>query len=439
MNRPPRGHPPAWTYLFRSGTAFDAHTRADDELVDGAARQGERHVLLRSRASRADLGSVERFHGAVLIAPNGVTERHLASAGFAFVRRYALLPSPAQPRWVIPLRPASHGVAALRALATPYRPRGRMLAAAAALLIRAHVPLAGREVLIASRERPPVESEIERLLGLTPASIGLVSGGWGLRHTPTFVALSPKGEALAFVKLAGSERSRRLITREAQVLEAFASNPALRDLAPRLLYAGLLDGHYANVQTPLAGSPGPAHLGTAHRRFLLRLEGAPRDAASSEMLLSIDERLAMGGSDARWLARLIAATRDRLRGVRLPRTLVHGDFAPFNLRIRDGILAGFDWENSALDGLPTVDALHHELQVGFLLHDWSVARAARALDRARDDRNGYGLYGVQVRALQAVYLMDMYLRRIEGGHGASSELTTRYAALLRHVQAELAA
>jgi hypothetical protein len=434
MSADKSGHAPAWTYLFRSGTGFEAGG-VGEALLDGAPRIGDRRVRIHSRPAPADLSGLDRYHGLVLFGPRRVRARDLRSAGFVFVRRYGMFPSIAQPRWVIPLDPSFVALAALRALATPYRLRGRVLAAGATLLVRAGVPLGAREVLVASRERPPLEVELARLVNGNAGSIALASGGWGLRHTPTLVALSAEGTPLAFAKLAGSERSRMLIEREAHLLEAIAARPALRGLAPTLIHAGPLDGVYANVQTPLAGARAPTRLGAAHERFLAKLEGVSRDAAGSAMLGSLRERLPLAGDEAGWLGRIVNSAHAALAGVPLPRTLVHGDFAPFNLRLDAGSLAGFDWENGTEDGLPVIDALHHELQVGFLLKDWDIARAARSLDRFMTERSRAGLLGAQVRALQAVYLLDMYLRRLEGGHGPGSALTSRYAALLRHVSA----
>jgi len=435
MSASASAHAPTWTYLFRHGTGFESAGAGAEELLDGAPRVGDRRVRIHSHPAPADLSGLDRYHGLVLFGPRRVRSRDLHSAGFVFVRRYGMFPSIAQPRWVIPLDPSFVALAALRALATPYRLRGRLLAAGAALVVRAGVPLGAREVLVASRERPPLEVELARLVDGTAGPIAFASGGWGLRHTPTLVALSTEGTPLAFAKLAGSERSRMLIEREAHLLEAIAARPALCGLAPTLIHAGPLDGVYANVQTPLRGRPAPTRLGAAHDRFLGKLEGEPRDAAGSAMLGSIRERLPLAGHDAGWLGRIVDAAHSALAGVRLPRTLVHGDFAPFNLRLDAGSLAGFDWENGTLDGLPLIDALHHELQVGFLLKDWDVGRAVRSLDRFTAERTRAGLSGAQVRALQAVYLLDMYLRRVEGGHGPGSALTSRYAALLRHVSA----
>ena len=64
--------------------------------------------------------------------------------------------------------------------------------------------------------------------------------------------------------------------------------------------------------------------------------------------------------------------------MRIPSTIVHGDFAPWNLREHNGQIAAFDWEYAELDGLPLVDQTHYELQVGYLLKS-GIYRAASRL------------------------------------------------------------
>ena len=111
------------------------------------------------------------------------------------------------------------------------------------------------------------------------------------------------------------------------------------------------DGVFANVQTPLIGRPGPARMSPAHMRFLAALGGGePRDAAASTLLRSLPERMAEKriGSLTQVATRAIEA----LRGAAFVPTVVHGDFAPFNLRMEGGVLRAFDWENAWLDGLP---------------------------------------------------------------------------------------
>src|SRR5439155_24644670 len=63
----------------------------------------------------------------------------------------------------------------------------------------------------------------------------------------------------------------------------------------------------------------------------------------------------------------------------------------------------------------------------------------RALDRLAVERARDGLSRTRVRALQAIYLLDMYLRRLDGGHGEESPLTLKYRELLRHLDADLVA
>jgi hypothetical protein len=93
--------------------------------------------------------------------------------------------------------------------------------------------------------------------------------------------------------------------------------------------------------------------------------------------------------DWRWQqlgkATLAAARRD-LEKVRVPCGFWHGDFAPWNTRVRDGRLSVFDWE-SCEDGAPLGwDTFHFSVQVASLLKkrwrnkfDLAAAPGARGL------------------------------------------------------------
>ena len=96
-------------------------------------------------------------------------------------------------------------------------------------------------------------------------------------------------------------------------------------------------------------------------------EGDPV-AQFSELLTLFEEPHPAFELALRWLA--------RHRPVSSGRTIVHGDFAPWNLRERDGAISAFDWEYGQPSGLPLLDELHYRLQVGFLLENWSPDQAA---------------------------------------------------------------
>src|SRR5205823_151212 len=96
---------------------------------------------------------------------------------------------------------------------------------------------------------------------------------------------------------------------------------------------------------------------------------------------------------------------------------IHGDFAPWNLRAQNAKVVAFDWEYAELDGVPLFDETHYRLQVGYLLENWDIARACAALEQMQLQNPGApGLSSEQVRAIQAVYLIDNLTRLFAEGY-----------------------
>ena len=81
-----------------------------------------------------------------------------------------------------------------------------------------------------------------------------------------------------------------------------------------------------------------------------------------------------------------------------------------------------------MDAVPLMDELHHGLQVGFLLE---TGRCRRRLPTcAPCSQPIASVPARQVAALEALYLLDAYSRRLEEGHPPGERLNQRYAALL---------
>jgi hypothetical protein len=108
--------------------------------------------------------------------------------------------------------------------------------------------------------------------------------------------------------------------------------------------------------------------------------------------------------------------RPALESLLVETTVVHGDFAPWNLRSSHDRISAFDWERSSVEGIPLVDALHHQLQVGFLLHDWSVTRALEHLVWL-GSTHPLGLERDDVYTLATAGMLNFLLRQIEDGKG----------------------
>jgi hypothetical protein len=205
----------------------------------------------------------------------------------------------------------------------------------------------------------------------------------------TIQVMRAGGETLGYIKLGLTKPAGERVRHEASVLEDLS---ALRPHVPRVLYAGDWQNRYMLFQSPLEGRPGPAELSGMHVEFLEKLAAIRRVDKSG---LQVIEEVGARWKEVTWRCDLrwqqlgkdtLAAARRDLEKVTVPCGFWHGDFAPWNTRVRDGRLAVFDWE-SCEDGVPLGwDTFHFSVQVASLLKknwrtkfDLAAAPGARGL------------------------------------------------------------
>lgn len=344
----------------------------------------------------------------------------LRGAGFPHIRRFAMLPSAAQPRWLIPLDPPGIAAAAL-ALYRPVRTSRRVLHAAARAAARLGLHVWYRdELCIARRAASPIEQRIASLFPGTTVRLAISTGAPGraqLRKL-SMAVVSTGGRVLAFAKSGASPASRALVRHEAEVLRTLSAREALANRVPRLLFSGEVGDAWVHVQAPLAGTSARAELAAPEHALLAALRSAElRPAADTAFVRGLRARIAALPPSHHWLLRALDAMRPRLEWLRLPSTVIHGDFAPWNIRVDHGVAAAFDWEYAEPDGLPLVDQCNHLLLVGYLVHGWTTETALAEL-RAMSYAAPLGLDPSDVEVLQILHLLDLVTRFLSEGAGA---------------------
>jgi hypothetical protein len=356
----------------------------------------------------------------------------LSEAGFAYARRFAVLPSLASARWFVPLDAPALSSAAL-SLYTPTRFSARLKRWAARVIMHLRLPIWHRDsVWVASRQIPPLERAMIDLFPGTDVRLALSAGApEPARNRKASVAvLAPDGKLLAFGKAAASGLARQIAAHEAGALRALAKLPGIGDAVPRLLFAGDVDGVFVTAQTPLAGRPTGPRLTPAVQRFLHGLQTSViKPAAKTDLVRGLPDRIAALPAGGARVAEALDGLMPLLEELNVPVTVIHGDFAPWNLREHRGVVSAFDWEYAELDGLPLFDETHFRLQVGSHLHAWIPEQAHEELRRWAIDRP-LSLRPEQVAALQAVYLIDNLTRLLAEGYGQDDEMVAWYLRLL---------
>src|SRR5205814_2134309 len=107
--------------------------------------------------------------------------------------------------------------------------------------------------------------------------------------------------------------------------------------------------------------------------------GPTKLAAETNMVASLPARIAALPTPPADIAATLERFLPTLDQMTVTSTIVHGDFAPWNLRLHRGRISAFDWEYGELDGPPLADEAHFTLQLGFQMQNWTPPQARNAL------------------------------------------------------------
>ena len=177
------------------------------------------------------------------------------------------------------------------------------------------------------------------------------------------------------VKVPLTEAAKFAIAHEAQTLVELQRDGF--EAAPRLVVHDSEDG--VASQTVVHGSR--AHMKLTHEAAsLLQSLQLPNQSTSlrqeSSRFGQNTGQLELSSEDAALMTRALDQIDDSSE---LPAVRVHGDFAPWNIRLQNGSAALLDWEDSRSLGLPLHDAYHfsHMTRCLFGKRPQSVAQELR--------------------------------------------------------------
>jgi hypothetical protein len=280
---------------------------------------------------------------------------------------------------------------------TPYAQAAQTVKATAVRFIQAGWNGWGcSRVLIASRERLPLEKLVAEVTGELEPSFAMSLGVGGNVRKLTVQVMRANGEILGYVKLPLTEAAAERVRHEAATLERLRHFAPLRPYIPKVLYASeWVDGHIL-FQSAGPSCPGPVEFGALHESFLRTLWSAYQvQKPGRELVEEVAARWRKGdpllNADLRELGKSALERAHReLDVVTIPCGIMHGDFVPWNTRLDNGRLFAFDWESAAWDVPLVWDAFHFHVQLANLLKRKTGKRFL--LDRSRNNKGCCMLY-----------------------------------------------
>jgi len=342
--------------------------------------------------------------------------------------RYAVLPSTARPRLLVPLGSRRAGAAAVRGY-SPSRPAARAATRLLAAGFRAGI--AGR--VLRRRAGPPgwdrgaelLETHIEEIMGRRLFMSVFFQTGRPQKK-PVLQLITPRGELVGYAKVGWNDLTRRLVRHEGEVLDQVvqALPHGSPFTVPPVRHRGTWRGHELLITGAVAGVrrdivPEPPLTETATVAALAHGHEAP--FLASGYWETQRSRIETASNDA---ARALAASLESaLRSAELRFVFCHGDWLPWNVgRLAQGGLLVWDWEWSRPAAPAGLDAAQWVFQVELNLRGRepgdAVAHAARA---AHETLPRLGVPSELAQPLIAMHVVEAILRLEEaraGGVGA---------------------
>jgi hypothetical protein len=344
-------------------------------------------------------------------------------AGFEVIEIYAVLPDLRRPRLLVPLTQPRMAAASLRQFNQGMSQLARLRKAAAGLSLRPPIGrLTARHRITLARSdgaTPTLGEHLARLVGAPALAYSVGLGPIRPNMKPVLQLLAPDGDVIGYAKVAWNALTSRLVDHEAAVLRRYGREAPATFAVPTLLASGTWNGRLVAITSPMP-----------HR--LLR-SGARNAEVPPDALREIAER---GGRTAGELVRhaywpslrarvegtaapargaAVRGALDRLQrdegGTELAFGSWHGDLAPGNTSVVDGLLRIWDWERS-VDGVPIgLDSIHFHYQLASFAGGRRVGEALRrgvqgaapALERLGVDRRTHAL-------LASLYLLERLVR-----------------------------
>ena len=312
------------------------------------------------------------------------------------------------PRWLLPA-----GSRLADSILREWRPYGRLTHLywrAVRLASRWGVPRLAPGTTSARLPRDAAKQVLRRagFEGEAEAPVILVGNTGSTRKLLVFLAIAGRGNVV--IKIPLGPLAGASLANEAEVLKRLNGGCG----APRILDYQLDTG--AAITEYLPGRLGSRRLKPDYLRMLIDLARRGEAVTLRERAAGLRERLGGHGAfddKGEAVERALALLED---DTSLPAALVHGDFAPWNIRDRGDGCSLIDWESAEWTGLPLHDLCHFFCMQAKLFAPRTLF--AQTLEREGSWRRylaALELPPALLRPLEAAFLLDSLARTREWG------------------------
>lgn len=327
-------------------------------------------------------------------APARITFGRRPRGPHARVRSYAVVPTPANPKLLVPSRPNRTAAQAVRSYNTggPRRQRAMLAVLAAGLRVglgsvypyRMHVTDA------LGAERDDIEQRLSEICG-RPVRVALFVTPPRAVRKPVLQVIDEQGCAVGYAKVGVDAFTRSLLTAEAAAVQRLTGSELTSIGLPQILHHGDWRGNGLLLQSALPRGE-PAHSdrpevarGADELTRALGVVTSPLTASSYWQQFRRRLRALPTGAAAQRIERSAEVLATRAGDVSVEFGCSHGDWAPWNMTIAGDRLLVWDWEKFACDVPVGFDAVHFAVQESVVLHRADIveafARAHAQLDR----------------------------------------------------------
>jgi hypothetical protein len=347
----------------------------------------------------------------------------------AGTRRYALVPSAANPAVAVPLSPrrgAASVIANYKASARGFDRFG--LRSLAALARTGALQLWPAQLVLAAPadgDHGSLESHLSDVLG-RPIQLSVYTSPPRANRKPVVQLLDDHGCTFGYAKIGVNPLTSRLVRGEAQALRTLAgqSLPGLR--TPTTLYDGVWAGLPIVVQAPLdvrTSLSVPQDVLVHAMTTVAQI--APTQvvpATANGYLSGLRARLAdVGTRRGQWLGEALTAwCRATAPGEAIRLAAWHGDWTPWNMAYDRAALAVWDWERFET-GVPAgYDALHFASQAAIVGAGRAPGQAVESmLASAAELLAPFGVRPDDAERIGLLYLLELAARYEADGQEAA--------------------